>query len=64
MMTDGDAASHKPCDEVDMSPGAISQRLDEVGQLYELGLYLTQAQPQQSSPPSSATPPVVRGKGP
>jgi hypothetical protein len=32
-------------DEVDLSPAAIDQRLDEVGQLYELGLYLAQATP-------------------
>lgn len=30
---------------VDMSPAAIEQRLEEVGQLYELGLYLAQAKP-------------------
>ena len=35
----------QPFDEVDLSPAAIEQRLDEVGQLYELGKYLTQATP-------------------
>jgi hypothetical protein len=33
------------CTEVDLSPRAIRQRLDEVGQLYELGIYLAQAKP-------------------
>lgn len=29
--------------EVDLSPSAVRQRLEEVGQLYELGLYLVRA---------------------
>ena len=32
-------------DKIDLSPAAIRQRLDEVGQLYELGLYLAGAKP-------------------
>ncbi len=31
--------------EVDLSAAAVEQRLDEVGQLYELGVYLAQAKP-------------------
>ena len=35
--------------EIDMSPEAVSARLDELAQLYELGIYLTQAQPPADS---------------
>jgi hypothetical protein len=31
--------------QIDLSPAAILQRLEEVGQLYELGIYLAQAKP-------------------
>ena len=36
-------ASSEGCGEIDMSAGAILQRLNEVEQLHELGMYLTQA---------------------
>jgi hypothetical protein len=44
-MNQRDSEQVQPFDAVDLSPAAIEQRLDEVGQLYELGKYLTQATP-------------------
>ena len=43
MTADPNVESSEPRDEVDLSAAAIYQRLDEVGQLHELGMYLAQA---------------------
>ena len=40
-------------DRVDFSPAAVDQRLDEVAQLYELGVYLAQAKPTAPSRPDT-----------
>ena len=45
MTADGNAKPREPRHEVDLSSDAIHERLDEVAQLYELGMYLAQARP-------------------
>ncbi len=50
MATDDDEDRRGQDGQVDLSPAAIEQRLDEVGQLYELGIYLAQAKPVSPSP--------------
>jgi hypothetical protein len=48
----------EPRREVDLSPAAIRQRLDEVAQLYTLGMYLAQAKPvRPSQKPAAASSP-------
>ena len=54
----------EPRSEVDLSPAAIRQRLDEVAQLYTLGLYLTQAKPVFSSPKPAAAESAQSSNGP
>lgn len=49
--------------EVDLSPSAIRQRLEEVGQLYELGLYLVRAKPLPDSSEADHEGPLRYGEG-